>query len=298
MQQRLYEITTLLVARGSATAAELAARFGVSSRTIYRDIDALSAAGVPVYAEQGRGGGIRLLPGYVMDRSLFSEEEKGQLLAHFQSLASLRTPGSEQLADKLSALFGPGQSWLEVDFAPWDGGDDARHIFGLIRDAILARQVVTFAYSGTSGQREQRVVEPARVVFRGQGWYLYGYAQERKAFRFFKLGRIRDIALTGATFTPRPLPPQPQPHIGAMLEVTLRIAASAAYRVYDEFPDTPTETDSAGNLTLHCRLPEGGWLVGYLLSFGDELQVLSPPALRGRMATAIEAMRKNYAGQG
>lgn len=281
MQQRLFEITTLLVSRGSITAAELAKRFEVSTRTIYRDVDALSAAGVPVYADRGRGGGIKLLPGYVLDKSLFSKAEQEQLVAHFQSLAAVGTPDSDALLDKLASLFGKQDTWLEVDFAPWDGGEATRNMFRLLRDAILQRQLLHFTYTGANGKTLQRQVEPYRVVFRGQGWYLYGYALEREDFRFFKLARIKDLQVSQQRFISRGQPPlfAEKPYSGEVLRVKIWAAKHSSFRVYDEFPLEEITVLPNGDFEINMQLASGNWLVGYIMSFGSMIKVLAPESL-------------------
>lgn len=296
MQQRLYAITLLLVERGEASAAELAERFGVSRRTIYRDLDALSAAGVPVYAERGRNGGIRLLPGYVLDKALFSPEERLELVSQLEGLAELGTPGADSALSKLSSLFGRGGSWLSVDFAPWDGGEEMRRLFRDLRDAILQKQVLQFYYTSTRGKRELRKVEPLRIVFRSQGWYLYAYARERSDFRYFKLMRIQSHTKTGEGFT-REAPPDTAdnyPPAGVeLLPLRLSFDPDYSFRVYDEFYASTIHREADGSLLVETRLPQGDWLKGYLLSFGAGMRVLSPPWLGEMLCREAEKYADN-----
>lgn len=296
MQSRLYEITMLLVGRGRATATELAEKFDVSVRTIYRDIDALSAAGVPVYTEPGRGGGIRLLEGYVLDKSLFSADEQSQLMAHSQSVAALGAPGADALLDKLAALFGQREAWLQVDFAPWDGGDEARKAFGQLRDAILRRHVVTFDYAAAGGSQGRRQVEPYRVIFRGQGWYLYGFSRERDDFRFFKLQRMRNLSMKAEVFAPRDLPKSPMdaPYNGEVTQLKLWISQRAAFRVYDEFGEVNATKTPEGDFVVQMRYPSSNWLVGYVLSFGADAKVLEPEDLRKTVAEMAMRLAELY----
>ena len=298
MQQRLFEIVWHLTRHGSATAGELAERFGVSRRTIYRDVDALSGAGIPIYAEQGKGGGIRLLPDFVLDKTHFTKEEQQQLMAHFESLASLGTPDTQQVLDKLGALFGQaGASWLEVDFAPWDGGEPMRQLFRLLRDAILHRQVVTFHYTGAENAPAVREAEPFRVLFRGQGWYLQAFCRSRMAFRYFKLSRMQDTAVTGETFLVGKTPPPVQePFVGETIHVRLRLAPSLAFRARDEFAGGTVTPQEDGSFLAESVFPAGEWLTGFLLSFGPGAEVLSPPALRQQMTDMLAQMQQQYAG--
>ena len=119
---RLFQILYLLLARGRMTAPALARMLEVSVRTIYRDIDALSAAGIPVYTEPGRDGGIGLLDRQLLDRAFFSETEKQALLAALQSMSLTGEEAEQTLLTKLAALFQmPADSWYEIDFSRWGG---------------------------------------------------------------------------------------------------------------------------------------------------------------------------------
>ncbi|MDL2295104.1 YafY family transcriptional regulator [Ruminococcaceae bacterium OttesenSCG-928-D13] len=306
MVQRLYEITMLLTQRGQATAEELARRFEVSKRTIYRDIDALSAAGVPVYAERGKGGGIRILPDYVLDKTMFSKDEQAQLVAHFESLSQLGTPDTEPVLDKLAALFGRGERWLEVDFAPWEGGDEMRELFRMLRGAILRRQTVQFGYlSSTQGdlaagpvphrRPETRTVDPYRVLFRGQGWYLQAFCHTRGDWRLFKLSRMQNAALTGAHFQPQAEPPaMDMPATTSRHPVVMRFQPEAAFRVIDEFMFAEVEKQPDGGYIVTAVMPTDAWLVGYLLSFGGGVEVLAPPFIRAALAAEVERLHAAY----
>lgn len=119
-ESRLFKVVYHLLDKGQATATELAEKFEVSVRTIYRDIDALSGAGIPVYAETGRNGGIHLMDGFVLDKAVLSEEEKQEILAALQSINSAQNISSSQTLQKLSAIFNLGsENWFEVDFSRW-----------------------------------------------------------------------------------------------------------------------------------------------------------------------------------
>lgn len=295
MQQRLFEIIWHLSRTGGATAGEMAEKFGVSRRTIYRDIDALSSAGIPVYAEKGKGGGIRLLPEFVLDKTLLSKQEQAQLMGHLQSLSALGTPDTDAMLDKLAALFGRQDNWLEVDFAPWAGGEDTRQLFRLLQDAIQRRRVICFGYTGTDALCRQRTVEPCKVFFRGQGWYLHGYCRLRQAFRFFKLNRMQHAQLTDEGFVPRPVPDTQPPYLGPSAEVVLQLSPACAHRAMEEFmPDQITQAPD-GSILVRCLFPTvGDWLLGYVLSFGPGARVLAPPALQAAVAKAAAGIAAHY----
>ena len=164
---RLFEIVYLLQSRPRMTARELAERFEVSVRTIYRDIDALSAAGVPVYAARGGGGGVGLLPGYVLDRSLLTDGEQDEILYALRAMAAAGMGGAA--LEKLAGLFQ--------------------------KRAILSRREIAFDYYSARGEKSRRTAQPVKLVYKDAAWYLQAYCLARQALRVFKLCRMLDVTL-------------------------------------------------------------------------------------------------------
>ena len=139
------------------TARELAARFEVSERTIYRDIEALSMSGVPVYCAKGRHGGIRLMEGFVLERSLLSESQQEDILLALQSLSAAQYGDMTGVLSQLGALFRKENlDWLQVDFSPWGSGPQSQQAFELLKKAVAGRRVIEFDYCASNGQRTHR----------------------------------------------------------------------------------------------------------------------------------------------
>ena len=167
--QRLFEIVYLLMDRGTSTTAELAARLEVSERTVRRDVDALSAAGVPVYMTRGKGGGVHLMDGYVLDRSVLSEREQSDIMAALSALNRTGASGeaSDETAARLGRLFQrENVDWLDMDFSFWGAPPNYRAAFDAIRNATIGRHPLSFAYFDAAGNRTERTVEPAQLVFK------------------------------------------------------------------------------------------------------------------------------------
>ena len=147
MLNRLMGIIYILMNKGTVTAGELAERFEVSVRTIYRDVEHLSMAGIPVYAQKGKNGGIRLTERFVLDKMLLSEEEQQQILA---ALASLRETGADKEAETLQKLGdffkAEPKDWVAIDFSDWSGR--RKELFEQLRQAILDKHVLRFDYYG------------------------------------------------------------------------------------------------------------------------------------------------------
>lgn len=281
---RLFQIVYCLLEQGQATATELAGRLEVSVRTIYRDLDALSAAGIPIYAEAGRNGGIRLMHGFVLDRSVLSREEKQEILTALQSLNAAQGGGMDTLR-KLSAVFRmDAENWLEVDFSRWGSRGGDSETFALLKTAVLRRRMVRITYANSCGESGERTICPLRLSYRSKAWYVRAYCTKRKDHRCFKLSRILRCELTDETFPPYALPPQPEAPDREYPEVTLRFPGEMAYRVYDEFDPSQVRRQENGDLIVSAPLPEDAWLTGFLLSFGPQVDVLAPDRLRHELA--------------
>ena len=298
-ESRLFRILYELLANGKTTAPALARKLEVSVRTIYRDIDALSACGVPIYTIPGKSGGIALLDGYTIPKALLSDDERAQILAALQGIDTTTAQENDTLLTKLTAIFQTANSnWIEVDFSDWvRQGRPTQETFQTIKEAIFAQRVVTFHYYGNSGEESKRQVLPLRLVFKSKDWYLYGFYRLREAYRYFKLTRIQSLRILAEHFDPCNLPPEP-PRTSPLAQkqpitVTLKFDKMLAFRVYDEFSD-PIHTDADGNLILTTMLPDSETLFAYLLSFSDGVEILAPADLRARFYEKLEKIRKKY----
>ena len=286
---RMLEIVTLLLGGKALTAGALAERFEVSTRTIYRDVEALSAAGIPVYMTKGRGGGIALTPGYVLGKALLTEGERADVLASLKALGSVAPGESDGALKKLGALFGAAAAdWIEVDFSSWSDRPGVAEAFSFIKSAILGRRVVRFEYSSGRGETAPRTVEPLKLVFKGQAWYLYGFCRDRQDFRLFKLSRMRSLVKTEQVFSrecPAALVSNPLPR-GEAVEVAIRLPASQAFRVYDEFERHEHLPD--GSFLVRANLTRDEGLFQYILSFGEHAEVLEPQEVRAEITERLK----------
>ena len=185
-ESRLFRIVYYLLQNGKATAPELAQKFEVSIRTIYRDIDSISSAGIPIYATQGKGGGISILNDYTLDKSLFSEQEQEQMLTALQGMIATTEKNSNELLIKLNGLFQiKSTNWIEADFSDWAHRTPQQDTFNIIKEAIFQKRIISFCYFSGKGNKEKRNVRPIRLVFKSKSWYLYSFCRLRNDYRFF-----------------------------------------------------------------------------------------------------------------
>ena len=296
---RLFEMTYLLLNKKKLTAKELAFHFGVSQRTIYRDVDTLSLTGIPVFAEKGKGGGIGLLPDFVLNKSILSDREQQEILSALQGLSGLKIAESGEVLQKLSAVFNKSvTNWLEVDFSGWGSGNEDP--FNGFKTAILERKITGFDYYGSDGKKAHRRIEPLQLCFKSRAWYVKGFCLTRQDMRFFKLSRVRKLKIQDEHFLERSLPHnQPDSEMvngykKNQITVKLKIAAEMAYRVYDDFSKETIVKQSDGGFAVTVRWPEDAWIYGFILSFGEYIEVLEPKRVKMTIKERAQKIVKKY----
>lgn len=292
---RLFEIIYILLEKENVTAKELAEHFGVSVRTIYRDIDVLSRSNIPIYTNQGKGGGINLLDNFVLDKSLISEDEQNQILFALQSLEKLNVNNEKMLLDKMSILFNKAtRNWIEIDFSSWGTDSTQNERFNKIKEAILNKKVVEITYFNSYGEENIRQVELLQIWFKDKSWYIKAFCRLKQDFRIFKIARIRDIKILDEHFE-RELPVEKEEKTKfKVISLKLEISKEMTYRVYDEFEKENISKNENGDFIVEVEYPENEWVYGYILSFGEYVKVLSPKYAKDIIKKRLEKTIKNY----
>lgn len=292
---RLFEIVYLLLEKKTITAKELAKKFEVSTRTIYRDIEVLSSANIPVYANKGKGGGISLLEDYILDKSILSEKEQNEILFALQSFNKINNQEEQTILEKLSNLFQKHHTnWIEVDFSHWRTFGEKENTFESIKTAILQHKVLIFTYYNSYGNESRREVEPLQIYFKDRAWYLKAYCKKKQDFRLFKMARIRDIEITQEDFN-RELPERIEVKNGMkMIALELEISSNMAFRVYDEFEKEEIQQKANGDFIIKVNYPENDWIYGYILSYGEAIKVIAPKRVKKEIKEKLEKSLKNY----
>ena len=303
---QLFEFVYILIDKKQVTAKEMSEHFGVSMRTVYRWIEALSVSGVPIYSLKGRGGGIAISENYALDKTLLSEEERMAILSSVKALNNLSgNPASlvnanMKAAEKLSHLVQSNTDWLEVDFAPWSPeGSEVRNLFGLLRDSILKKRQISFEYFTGDGRSEKRIVHPWKLVFRSQSWYLYGWCTTRKAERFFKLTRMRNLVMTSkdaniAINIADSRSSQTPDYSASLIQIKAKITQEKVSYLMDSFICSEIKPQKNGWLNVTFTAPDTPWLCEILLSFGPQIKIQSPVRLKNKISEMAEKISELY----
>lgn len=293
---RLFRILYYILEKGKVTANELADKFEVSVRTIYRDIDSISSAGIPIYALQGKGGGIEIAEDFVLSKSLLSENEKQQIMSALQGLDNTTIQRENELLTKLSALFKmKNTSWIEVDFNNWQNNKMYEKTFEDIKSAVLSKNIISFTYFSSNEKETDRSVKPVKLLFKSQDWYLYALCLLRNDFRYFKLSRIKNLEIHTEKFDDNfedVILKKETPHENTV-NIKVKFDRKVAFRVYDELNGEITE-DNDGNLYTEIEIPNDYNLYNYIFSFGDEAEVLEPEEVRMQIKKMINKMAEKY----
>ena len=295
---RLFQIIYLLLEKGTMTAPQLSHVLEVSVRTIYRDVETLSMAGVPIYTSAGKGGGISLLPGYTFDKMLLSDDEQNELLFAIQSL-KVTDRNVDALLQKLGTTFQkPRHNWIEVDFSRWGMRQMDTARFEMLKTAIIGRQMLNLTYCGVSGATTNRIICPLKLIYKDKHWYLQAFCRKADDFRFFKVGRIIEMSETGDTFSDEyedEIPPieVEAPYFSAV-HLKLRMTDRLAFRVYDEFDRPLITSQPDGSFMVEVDFPMDSWVISYLLSFGTEIDVLEPPELRNELSKYAQKIADHH----
>lgn len=296
--ERLIGILSILLQREKVTAPELAERFEVSRRTIQRDIEELCRAGIPLTTAQGAGGGISIMEGYRVDRTILTSSEMQAILAGLRSLDSVSgTRRYAQLMDKLSAGTGglvPGGAHMLIDLSSWYKTSLPPKIEA-IRAAMDQSRTIRFTYCSPKGESE-REAEPYYLVFHWSAWYVWAWCQKRQDFRLFKLNRMTDLS-TGEPFPPRqaPLPDlDPERIFPVAYKISVLFAPEYKWRLVEEYGADSFTLQPDGRLRFTGGFPNQDSILSWLLTFGDGAELLEPVELREKLRLLGARLEERY----
>lgn len=304
---RLMSIVMILLDKKRISAQELADMFEVSLRTIYRDIDAIDLAGIPIRSISGVGGGFEIMPKYKMDQKVFSTAELTAILTGLSSLSHMMQ--GNELIHALTKVksFIPSEkakeielkvNQISIDYSQWMGNSNIQPNFETIQAALQESRLLSFAYIAHHGKQTTRTIEPYQLVWKSSHWYLYGYCHERNDFRLFRFTRMSNLELCEEHFTPRNLS-KPQLACSDVLsamqtDIKIRIHKSIMDRVLDHCSYEKFTPDGEDHYIVAFPFIENDYHYDILLSFGTNCECLEPRHIRMNIKHRIHELTSLY----
>lgn len=291
---RLLGITLELMARKRVTAAELAAKFEVSVRTIYRDVELINQAGIPVASFTGADGGFELMNGFFLTRQHFSIDDLSVIYTLLKAMeGAVGAPAASAMRKLVSlhpALANEGsREAIVLDMTtPERDRDIVRRLFQAIRQS----RIVELAYTSASGTQSERRVEPLNLLWEKGVWYLEAYCLQRQARRYFRVSRIARLDVAETTFAPRRIPDEPAQETERGIQTHLRFDPSASARVLEQFPGECTV--QGDRIDVHTTFYTKEYALSVIVSYGTKVDIISPDELRNDVIDHIEAIRRHY----
>lgn len=305
--ERLISIIMILLDKERISAQKLADMFEVSLRTIYRDIDAITMAGIPIRSTSGVGGGFEIMPNYKIDRNVFSTSDLSTILMGLSSLSNMIR--GDELINALAKVksFIPADrakdieikaNQLHIDLSPWMGNRNIQLYLEIIKTALKESKLLSFEYADRYGNKTVRIVEAYQLVLKGSHWYWQGYCLKRNDFRLFRLSRTSNLQLLEEFFIPRDYQ-KPQLDFTDSLAtiqttVNIRIHKSAMERVLDYCSYEDFSTDGDEHYLVSFPFIENDYYYNILFSFGDKCECLAPLHVRTEMKRRIHDIATLY----
>lgn len=304
---RLVSIIMILLDKKRISAQELADMFEVSLRTIYRDIDSINMAGIPVHGTSGAGGGFEIMEKYKLDKNVFSAADLSALLMGLSSLSSM-VPGNEPVhalakiqsfipADKAKDIQ-LKVNQLFIDLSPWMGNPNMQSYLKIIQTALQESRLLFFEYVAHHSNKTARTAEPYQLVLKSSHWYLQGYCHKRKDFRLFKLSRMSGLHMQEETFIPRDYQKPKLDFADTLATLQTKVKIRIHYSIMDRVLEYCSYEHflPEGNEHYIVDFPfiENEYYYNILFSFGDKCECLEPLHIRAEMKRRLHDMSVIY----
>ena len=288
---RLLSIIVILLNKNNITAKELANRFEVSLRTIYRDIETINLAGIPIVSNQGRDGGFRILDNYKMSHQLLTLDDMASIVIALKNIENFSHNKDIDLTiDKISNIV-PKDKREEFDYyfneliicdLPWGYRIDSedKKKYNIIYEGISKEKLLHIGYRNRDGNITERRIEPMSLVLKGLNWYVFSYCLLRNGYRFFKLSRIHRIHLLEEGFNRREMSYGEFKYKSIpknnMVDLVLKFSSKVQQRVEEFFYEEDIIIEEDGSIIVRTSFPEDEWVYSMILSYGEYIEVIEP----------------------
>jgi len=286
-------ILLALLNQEKVTAVELAKHLQVSVRTIYRDIEALDMAGIPIYSQQGIGGGFSILENYKLNKEFLNEKEIVSITSAIKGVSTIiHDVGLNTIIEKMNIINKSSKDSsskeLILDFSQWNSSKKQK--VDIIKKAIDGNNLLSFNYTNFNNLNTERIVEPINLIFKAYSWYLYAYCRTKGDFRTFRVSRIMDLKVLEEIYLPREEAVLKKDDLSSWMnsiitdtrtiKLIMKFSPTIRARVLDHFDETQIHFMSDGYIRVEVNYPDDEWTYGFILSFGADVEVLEPQYAR------------------
>ncbi len=301
--QIMLKIMTLLLSKRKVTAREIAERYEISVRSVYRYVEELNVCGVPVDVTRGRYGGLTIADTFRLPAGYFTREEYAAAINALNAMASqVHDENVISAREKLESRIKYGVNGFSVsgniivDGGTWDGGDKFSEKMRTVEKAVNERLSLSVDYISRGGEHSKRVIDPHVLIFKQNVWYVYAFCHTKQKMRTFKIGRIKSAAFTGGTFEKREIKRSDIPldfgySEDRLVPVTLLIAKSSLPDA-EEWLGIDAIEPRGGEFIAEINLPDDDALVGRILGFCGRVKVLAPQSLKDKVAKTAQRIAK------
>lgn len=297
----------MLLNRRKVTAKELSEYFGVSVRTIYRDVETLNHSGIPIISWQGFEGGFCISDNYKLSRQLLTFDDMLSILTTLKGInKTLKNRDIENSIEKITALipeereedFQKHSDSFIIDISSWGGNEKSEQVVQLTHQAIGSSCLLSFEYIGAYGKRSKRTVEPHTLVMKSFSWYLLAFCKLRSEFRVFRLQRMKDVKILEEHFVRREVNPSQffntDNDSREKKRIELKFSDKVKQRVSELFDEEALIFNEDKSINATLKLPIDDWVHSLILNFGENVEVLKPKTLREDISKKIKKMHKIY----
>ena len=303
---RLLSIVIALLEQNKISASKLAEMFEVTPRTIYRDIEAIQAAGIPIVTYTGINGGISILEKYKIDKKFFTKEDITTLMTGLGSISSSVSNGElNKVLTKLQSLI-PEEHIQEIklksgqiiiDLTTWSGNKKLQSNLNKIKESLNERKYLVFHYLDGSGKSSKRKVEPYQLLWKEEKWYMNSYCTLRNDFRLFKLARISQLKVLDETFSLRKFDIKDLEMNWIekrIINIKLLADISLKERILERCEEENITYCGKDKMIVNFPFVDDDFDYEELLSFGNKCECLEPIEVREKLIEMIKNMMEIY----
>ncbi|MDF0479935.1 YafY family transcriptional regulator [Vagococcus sp. PNs007] len=303
--ERMLTIIVMLLNRNRVTANELAEKFEVSIRTIYRDIETINLAGIPIISHAGNNGGFSIYEDYKLNNQVLTLNNLTSLLSVLKDINStLNDSELDSSIETLQTIVPDNKSdnlhleQIIIDLHPYGDSPSQKELVKTIRNAIKETHLLTIDYRNYDNVTSQRQVEPMSLIFKNYTWYLFAYCQLKEDFRTFRISRIAEAQSENQSFNRRKKSYHEVRQLSneqtPLTTLILKISPIMKARVEDVFNKEDITVLDTGEFLVTATLPDQDWLFSLVFGFGDHIEVLEPQEFRQKVAAKLSLMSGKY----